>query len=150
MPTRCVAAACSNTHRDGVSLFTLSRDRCLREKWVKQVHRTRAQWNPTENSVLCSKHFEEDCFEPGTDIAAQFGIKLTRKLKPEAVPSIFVRKRPTATNSLTVETDGGFSTTRKRRRGALEKKERSRVSSNLYHALVVALITTNLLYYCNS
>ena len=28
MPTRCVAAACSNTHRDGVSLFTLSRDRC--------------------------------------------------------------------------------------------------------------------------
>ena len=45
------------------------------------------------NSVLCSEHFEENCFEPGTDIATQFrfGIKLTRKLKPDAVSSIFFR-----------------------------------------------------------
>lgn len=130
MPARCVAAACSNTHRDGVSLFKFPKDPFLREKWAKQVQRTRAKWNPTENSVLCSKHFEEDCFEPGTDIAAQFGIKLTRKLKPEAVPSIFTRKRPAATNSSDVENAGGVSTTCKRKRGALEKKERSRVSSN--------------------
>ena len=123
MPTRCVAAACSNTHHDCVSLFRFPSDPFLREKWAKQVQCTRAQGNPTANSVLCSKHFEEDCFEPGTDIAVQFGIKLTRKLKPETVPSIFGRKRPTATNSLTVETDGVFSTTRKRKRGALEKKK---------------------------
>ena len=74
MPTRCVAAACSNTHRDGVSLFRFPRDPCVREKWTKQVQRTRAQWKPTKNSVLCNQHFEEDCFEPGTDIARQFEI----------------------------------------------------------------------------
>ena len=70
MPTHWVAAACSNTHHDGVTLFRFLGDPCLREKCTKQVHCTRAQWNPMENSVLYSKHFEEDCFEPGTDVRA--------------------------------------------------------------------------------
>ena len=87
------------------------------------MQRTRAKWNPTENSVFCSKHFEEDCFEPGTDSAAQFGIKFARKLKPEAVPSIFTRKRPAAPNPSAVENGGGVSTTCKHKRGALEKKK---------------------------
>ena len=91
MPTRCVAAACSNTHRDHVSLFRFPRDPNIGEKWTKQVQCIRAKWKPTGNSLLCSKHFEENCFEPGSDIAAQFcfGIKLTRKLKPDAIPSGF-------------------------------------------------------------
>ena len=54
------------------------------------------------NSVLCNKHFEENCFEPGTNIAAQFrfNIKLTRKVKPDAVSSILYRKRSATTDSL--------------------------------------------------
>ena len=52
-------------HCDSVSLFRFPRYPCLREKWVKHVQRTQVHWNPTDNSVLCSKHFEEDCFEPG-------------------------------------------------------------------------------------
>ena len=88
MPTRYVAAACSNTHHDGVSLFMLSRDRCLREKWAKQVHRTRAQWNPTENSVLCSKHFKEDCFEPGTDVRAGCEIQMASYASKHASHSL--------------------------------------------------------------
>ena len=41
--------------------------------------RTRAQWKPSDNSVLCSKHFADDCFEPGPDIAAQLGMKMARR-----------------------------------------------------------------------
>ena len=31
-----------------------------------------------ENSVLCSEHFEENCFELRTDIAAQFRFGMKR------------------------------------------------------------------------
>lgn len=117
MPTRCVAAWCSNTHSDGVSLFRFPRDPVLKEQWVKQVQRTRAQWKPSESSVLCSKHFTDDCFEVAYDLATQFGIKKTRKLKPGAVPSLFLRKRP--------QEDDQSSPARKR--SAVEKRERSRV-----------------------
>lgn len=44
-----------------------------------------------KNSALCSKNFEKDHFEHGTNITAQLGIKLTRKLKLETVPFIFMR-----------------------------------------------------------
>ena len=37
MVNRCVTAGCSNTHRDGVSLFKFPSDPKLREKWTKQV-----------------------------------------------------------------------------------------------------------------
>ena len=46
MPTRCVAAACSNTHSHGVSFFRFSRDPCLKAKLAKQVRHSRTQWNP--------------------------------------------------------------------------------------------------------
>ena len=73
-------------------MFRFPRDPVLKEQWVKQVQRTRAQWKPSESSVLCSKHFTDDCFEVAYDLATQFGIKKTRKLKPGAVPSLFLRK----------------------------------------------------------
>ena len=53
-----------------------------------------------------------------------------------------MKKRPAATNSLAMETDGGVSTICKSKMGALEKKERVGVSSKLYYALVVSLIAT--------
>ena len=76
-----------------VSLFRLPKDPVLKAEWVKQVQKTRAQWKPSDSSVLCSNHFTDDCFEPGFNIATQFGIEKARKLKPKAIPSIFTRKR---------------------------------------------------------
>ena len=67
MVKRCVAAGCSNTYSDGVSLFAFPRDPSLRQEWLKQVQKTRARWSgPSKHSVLCSCRFTEDCFEPDT------------------------------------------------------------------------------------
>ena len=44
---------------------------------------------------FCSSYFEDNCCEAATDIVAQFrfGIKLTRKLNVDAVPSIFFEEK---------------------------------------------------------
>lgn len=86
MSRRCVAAGCSNTNADGVSLFHFPRGHpSLRQKWNKQVQRTRADWkDATQYSVLCSEHFTSDSF-----IATQFGSTKRKRLKPDAVPTIF-------------------------------------------------------------
>ena len=61
MVKRCIAAGCSNTYKQNVSLFIFPRDPTLRERWTRQVRRTRAGWSgPTATSYLCSNHFTED------------------------------------------------------------------------------------------
>ena len=47
------------------------------------------------NFVLCREHLEENCFEPGTDIAAQlcFGIKLAKKLNQAQFPPFFFEEK---------------------------------------------------------
>ena len=93
MAKTCVAANCSNKKSTTVSLFNFPKDPELRQKWIKNVQRTRAVWKgPTPNSVLCSEHFESSCFEPYYDLAAKAAIQMRRKLKPGAIPTIF--KRP--------------------------------------------------------
>ena len=85
------------------------------------MQRTRAKWKASDSSYLCSEHFAPDAFEVDSQLAAQFGIKKRRKLKPDAVPSIFPR---VATRKR--ESSDGASTS-KRRRGAVEKRERQEV-----------------------
>ena len=75
MVNRCVAAGCSNTPGEGISLYKFPSDPELREKWIKQVRRTRAQWKVTKYSFICSEHFTEDSFEVDSTIAATFGIE---------------------------------------------------------------------------
>ena len=50
MVNRCVAAGCSNTPSDCVSLLKLPSDGVLRRIWEKQVQRTLAQWKATKHS----------------------------------------------------------------------------------------------------
>lgn len=145
MVKRCVAAGCSNTYRDGVSLFLFPKDHARRLQWIKQVQRTRAEWKgPSEHSVLCSDHFDEHSFEPDTAIASSLGIdKLRRRLKADAVPTVFKRTKAShvdratsASKRLACEGPGGSypegSQSRKMRRGAYEKRERARVCLNIY------------------
>ena len=67
----CVAAGCSNTNKDGVRLFQFPKDKARRKKWADQVKRHRDKWEPTDHSVLCSKHFEDLCFLPDTLLTQQ-------------------------------------------------------------------------------
>ena len=62
MPRHCVAANCSTTSEEGYSLHEFPQDEALRAKWVQAVKRYRSNWNgPSSSSVLCSKHFKQDC-----------------------------------------------------------------------------------------
>ena len=160
MVNRCVAAGCSNTASDHVSLFKFPKDPVLRRQWEKQVQRTRAQWKATEHSHLCSEHFPSDAFHIDSAIAATFGMKKKKTLKPGAVPTLFIRpsaaaqpdsqvdstrsRKRTTTAQAACETEG-VSTT-KRMRGAFEKRERSRVCYKDFLRAHVCLSIIILLY----
>ena len=130
MVYKCVAAGCSNSTSDKVTIFKFPSDPVLRGKWEKQVQRTRADWKATKHSHLCSEHFTEDSFEVEPTLAAEFGIAKKRRLKSGAVPSIFPRiaasgaqmsvKRPATSTP-------DSATATKKKRGAFEKRERARV-----------------------
>ena len=88
MPTRCIAAGCSKTTKDGVSLHLFPADPKYRRLWAAKVRLTRAKWSgPTSFSALCSEHFEPSCFESG--IHHSFDMTRRAILKHDAVPTIF-------------------------------------------------------------
>ena len=95
----------------------------LKAQWEKQVQRTRANWKASENSYLCSEHFTPESFEVDFQLAAQFGIKKRRRLKPDAVLSIFPRVAIVAMRKR--ESSGSDrASASKRKRGAVEKRKR--------------------------
>ena len=135
---RCVAAGCSNTATERISLFRFPRDHALPAQWEKQVQRTRAQWKATEHSYICSEHFTDDCFKVDTALASKFGISKGRRLKPGSIPTIFNRSSTLCTSAETPlsrkraaasGTDRG--TVPKRKRGAVEKRERHEVHKTI-------------------
>ena len=73
MVNRCVAGACSNTARPGVSLYKFPKDPALRRQREKQVQWTRSKWEATESLFLCSEHFTPDCFDEREKLAAEYG-----------------------------------------------------------------------------
>ena len=81
-----MASACSSFPR--ISICTRS--------GLHKLRRTRDGWEATKHSVLCSMHFEADCFEAYSVLSMSMGLcKKVPKLKPDAVPTIFKRpKRP--------------------------------------------------------
>ena len=101
MAQYCIAAGCSNTRSDVVSLFKFPSDPLLREKGTREVKRTHDSWSgPTKHSVLCEKHFAEDSFEADSAIASSTGIAKRKRLRHNAIPTIFERPRlPTETSA---------------------------------------------------
>ena len=95
MGKRCIAiaAGCSNTNADGVSLYTFPKQQKLRTEWKKQVQRTRAGWSgPPKYSVICSCHFTEDSFEQPTALTSKMSYNFKTTFKETVVPKVF--KRP--------------------------------------------------------
>ena len=87
-----MVAGCSNTYKDGVSLFLFPKDEELQKKWAQQVKRGRDKWKPSAHSVVCSHHFDARCFEPGTQMAESLGFgKQKLMLKDDAVPTLFTK-----------------------------------------------------------
>ena len=114
-----MAFGCSNSSAlHSISTFHFPKDPAIRKQWILNVKRTRDHWKgPTSSSVICSCHFTEDSFEESMKHYQSFSIKIKRKLKPNAVPTIF--KRPEES-----EVEEPKS---KRRRTAVEKRKKHRV-----------------------
>lgn len=141
---RCIAALCSNTYEDGVSLFHFPKDEKLAKQWSTQVKKTRADWKkPSKHSVLCSDHFEAGCFEQGPLLSAAFGLETKRRrvLKPDAVPTVFAKphhaicqdavttqSRALSTGSSIPRPSTSTSATTTKPRSAYIKRNRKRVS----------------------
>ena len=116
MPWRCVVAGCSNTTKDGVSMHLFPKEEIVRRMCIAKVKLTRANWSgPSDWSVVCSAHFNEDDFvESG--LHSQFGIAKKRKLKSSAVPTTCI------------QLGAGKSTEEKAPRRAAVKRDGTRVS----------------------
>ena len=149
MVKSCVAAGCAKTSNDGISFFTFPSDPVMRQRWTREVQRTRDQWNgPSKHSVLCANHFTKDCFEPDSAIAATMGLTKRLRLKRNAIPTVFERQAPQHPGPSACSISGVRSTRKrsattasaeatqitatqvKKGRPAYEKRERSRVSNN--------------------
>ena len=94
MVKHCMAAGCSNIHKDGVSLFMFPKDfpkdPALRRQLTKQVQKTRAQWSSPTCSVA--------------SILIAIASSRTwwnRCLKRGAIPTLFDRPTTQATLSTT-------------------------------------------------
>ena len=93
MPRRCVAAGCDSVGGKGCSLHKFPHDEAIRKKWIKAVKQHRSSWDgPSAHSLLCSKHFTDDCFlTEGVHFRDKMGMPTAKRLKPDAVPTIFAR-----------------------------------------------------------
>ena len=59
MPSRCVAAGCD--HKDN-QLYQWPANASLARAWTQFVKLKRDKWTQSTRSVLCSKHFKDECF----------------------------------------------------------------------------------------
>ena len=93
MQRRCIAAGCDTVSGKGYSFHKFPKNETLRRRWVSAVKRQRSNRNgPSADSQLCSKHFTEDCFiTEGVRFRDEMGIPTLKRLKPDAVPTVFAR-----------------------------------------------------------
>ena len=91
----CCANGCSNSNwrenkKEGITFHKFPRDMFV--VWAKKLHRE--GWTPKKHSVLCSEHFEDNCFEEDTFHKyigrGQDGNPI-RRLKVGAVPTLHLQ-----------------------------------------------------------
>ena len=89
--SRCVVQFCSNraNREAGVSIHLCPMNKSQRNVWVNFVKTHRANFNPVGRFVICSDHFNDDCFE-----RTHFGLESgsLRRLKPGSVPTMWKKK----------------------------------------------------------
>ena len=122
MPTRCILAGCSNTTKEGVSLHNFPNDENMRKVWTSRVKLSRKKWDgPSKRSVICSDHFNDSDFED-EGFWSQFGMKKSKRLKPNAIPKIKITLEGRKTESEPVEKQ------KKKGRPGAQKREVEKVS----------------------
>ena len=97
---RCVVQGCSNRRNKaaGLALHASPTDR-TRDLWDQFLRIKRENFFPQPEAkfVICSVHFEENCFDRA------FVPTQRRQLKPNSLPSIWRRKEPSSERDLTIQ-----------------------------------------------
>ena len=92
MPFKCVVPLCNSNHEksiyEGDRVFPVfefpgEKKPDLHKRWIRFVNRS--DWEPTDSSRICSKHFESKYIKHGTE-----RVRLLRKLDP--VPTIYPKE----------------------------------------------------------
>jgi len=73
------------------SYHRIPREKSLQKSWIARVKRDNMP--PLENTYVCSEHFTEDCFDSLKESLLP-NEKLKRRLKLDAVPSVFPHSNP--------------------------------------------------------
>ena len=130
MLKRCIATRCSTSSGEGYSLHAFPRDESIRKKWITAVKWQRSNWSgPTAYSVLCSKHFEADCYAlEGSCYRDTVGIPAKKRLKPDTVPTIFPNIFPKSIHG------GSSGTSAPSKRPTSERRQRKSVSKLMQDA----------------
>lgn len=85
-------ASCKNNqHTDGISMHKFpdkEKMKNVHQKWVNFVRRHRPGFTPSQSSVLCSIHFEPECFTTSIEISKSLGMR--RILYAHAHPTLDV------------------------------------------------------------
>lgn len=86
----CVAAGCTSTYRDNVSLHEFPREETIRRQWVNFVKAKRKDFiQPTQYSILCEKHFPPGSYPLEYEVKKSMNIPVKKKrLLRHAVPTI--------------------------------------------------------------
>ncbi|XP_065895298.1 uncharacterized protein [Dysidea avara] len=124
MPRRCVVAGCHTEGGMGYSLHGFPSDAAVRSKWVRAVHQQRKDWKgPTTASLICSKHFEPECFNTeGRLYREEMGIPAKKPcLKPDAIPTVFPKpiRSGSSSNSCQVSTQSRRPASERRKQKAI-------------------------------
>ena len=134
MPRRCIAAGCDGVGGKDYSLHKFPKDEEIRKKWIRAVKEQRSNWKgPSPYSLLCSKHFTEDCFiTEGVRFRDDLGMPTAKRLKPDAVPTLFARSIDylgSASNTSTAKSLAGRPLSEKRK-----EKRQQRLVKPCMHA----------------
>ena len=86
----CAANNCfyrTDNNPEKVIFFSLPKNKKIKNEWLTRIKRV----SFPKNVTLCSRHFEEDCFDASWDLQHRLsGPKFpARKLLPHAVPTLF-------------------------------------------------------------
>ena len=100
---RCVVNCRLNyASEEKTTVFSFQKEEHLRKIWIKFVKRK--DWEPTNSSYICIKHFENKYYQNGED---NKGFRLTKTLKP--VPKIFDPSNPNIQNPSASLENTGYS-----------------------------------------
>ena len=83
--SRCVVQGCSNVSNQekGIALHISPAGKTERDKWVRFVRTHRKNFAPEGRFMICSAHFEENCF------TRAFYSDFRRQIKHASVPTIW-------------------------------------------------------------